>query len=39
MLIITKGSEIGGWLRVVADGFGWFAVLVITGLQQTFSGK
>ena len=35
MLIITKWSEIGGWLRVVADGFEWFAVLV-TSLQQTY---
>ena len=36
MLIITKWSEIGGWLRVVADGFEWFAVVVVTSLQQSY---
>ena len=36
ILIITTWNEIGGWLRVVADGFEWFAVLVVASLQQTY---
>ena len=39
MLIIAKSSETGVWLEVVADDFGWFAVLVVTGFQQTFRGR
>ena len=39
MLIITKLSEIDDWLRVFADGFEWFAVFVVTGLQQTYREK
>ena len=39
MVIITKLSEIDGWLLVFADSFERFAVFVVTGLQQTYKEK
>ena len=39
ILIITKWNEIGDWLRVVAGGFEWFAVSLVSGLQQTYREK
>ena len=28
---------LGGWLRMVSDGFGWFAVLVVTNKEDVES--